>query len=188
MGHGTTRPVKRGQPREGRSGTITSMDSMTQDAAGVRTFLRREESYAVHAIAYVAENPGSSSAKIAKDLRLPPAFLAKVLRRLAVAGYVENRQGRSGGVTLIVDPGEITLLDVVQTVSGPLLMDTCQTHQQCATQLRKGYCNVNAMWVRTTLLVHDAFESVKMADLIDRNALERLRKERVAAPSQEPAA
>ncbi len=156
------------------------MDSITEEAASVRTLLRREESYAVHAIAYVAENPGASNAKIAEDLRLPPAFLAKVLRRLALAGFVENKQGRSGGVRLIVDPHEITLLDVVQSVSGPVLMDTCQTHQQCATQLRKGYCNVNAMWVRTTLLVHDAFESVKMADLIDRRALERLRQGREA--------
>src|SRR5690606_11483701 len=103
------------------------------------------------------------------------AFLAKVLRRLAIAGYVTNKQGRSGGVSLVVDPGEITLLDVIQSVSGPVLMDTCQTHRLCATQLRQGYCNVNAMWVRTTLLVHDAFGSVKMSDLIDPAALRRLR-------------
>ncbi len=147
-----------------------------QHVAGtVRTLLRREESYAVHTIVYVAENPGASSARIAEDLQFPPAFLAKVLRRLAKAGYVESRPGRSGGVRLTIDPGELSLLDVIQTVSGPVLMDTCQTRHQCATQQRKGYCSINGMWVRTTLLVHDAFGGVRMADLIDPDALEELR-------------
>jgi Rrf2 family protein len=148
---------------------------------GVRTLLRREESYAVHVIVYLAENPGASNARIAEDLQFPPAFLAKVLARLAKAGYVESRPGRAGGVRLVVDPAEVSLLDVMETVSGPVLMDTCQTRQRCATQQRKGYCNVNGMWMRTTLLVQEAFSGVKMADLVDPPALERLRAELAAS-------
>jgi len=145
--------------------------------SGVRTLLRREESYAVHTIVYVAENPGASSARIAEDLQFPPAFLAKVLGRLSKAGYVESRPGRTGGVRLTVDPSDLSLLDVIQTVSGPLLMDTCQTRQQCATQQRKGFCNVNGMWMRTTLLMHDVFGGVRMSDLVDPEALAQLRED-----------
>lgn len=147
------------------------MDSISREAVAVRTLLRREESYAVHAIAYVAENPGASTAKIAAELKLPPAFLAKVLRRMAKAGYLENRPGRSGGVTLRADPAEITLLDVIQTVSGPVVLDTCQTYQRCATQLRNGHCNLNGMWMRATLQIHDVFAAVKLSQLIDPDAL-----------------
>lgn len=150
--------------------------TLTAAPLGVRTLLRREESYAVHAIAYVAENPGASTAKIAEDLKLPPAFLAKVLRRLAQAGYLENRTGRGGGVTLKVDPAALTLLDVIQTVSGPVVLDTCQTYERCATQLRKGHCNLNGMWIRATLQVHDVFSSVTMAQLIDPDALSAWRQ------------
>lgn len=162
-----------------------SRDSLA--GAGVRTLLRREESYAVHVIVYVAENPGASSSRIAEDLEFPPAFLAKVLARLSKAGYVESRPGRAGGVRLVVDPADLSLLDVIQTVSGPVLMDTCQTRQRCATQQRKGFCSVNGMWVRTTLLVHEAFASVKMADLIDPPALERLRAQLPGASGPEGA-
>ena len=84
-----------------------------------RTLLRREESYAIHALVYAAENPGSSAAQIARDLQMPPAFLAKVLRRLAQVGYVENRQGRNGGVTLTADPADLTLLDVIKPFPDP---------------------------------------------------------------------
>lgn len=156
-----------------------------QPLGGARTVLRREESYAVHVIVYVAENPGASNARIAEDLQFPPAFLAKVLARLSRAGYVESRPGRNGGVRLIVDPADLSLLDVIQTVSGPLVMDTCQTRQRCATQQRKGYCSVNGMWVRTTLLLHDAFGAVSMADLVDPPALERLRAELAAERASE---
>src|SRR5690554_5144244 len=133
-----------------------------------RTLLRREESYAIHALVNAAENPGSSSAQIARDLQMPPAFLAKVLRRLAQVGYVENRQGRNGGVTLTADPADLTLLDIIQAVSGPVILDTCQTKARCATQQRKGYCRINVCWVNTTMAIHDALSAVRLEELIDK--------------------
>ncbi|HET8986859.1 MAG TPA: Rrf2 family transcriptional regulator, partial [Trueperaceae bacterium] len=136
----------------------------------VRTLLKREESYAVHAIIYAAENPGTPTATIARDLKMPPAFLAKVLRRMVEVGYLDNRTGRNGGVSLKVDPDTLTLLDIIQTVSGPLVLDTCQTHHRCATQQRKGYCSLNGVWVRATLAIHDVFAAVNIGSLIDRGA------------------
>lgn len=139
-----------------------------QDDIAHRTLLRREESYAVHAMVYAAENPGSPAAKMAADLQMPPAFLAKVLRRLAQVGYVENRQGRSGGVTLVAEPASVTLLDIIEAVSGPIIMDTCQTKARCATQQRKGYCRVNLCWVAATISFRDSLGAVRLADLIDK--------------------
>lgn len=133
----------------------------------IRTLLKREESYAVHALIYVAENPGAATAQIAADLQMPPAFLAKVLRRLAEAGYLENRTGRNGGVNLKVDLSRVTLLDVIQTVSGALVLDTCQTRDRCATQERKGYCSLNGVWVRATLAIHDVFQAVNIGSLVN---------------------
>jgi len=143
---------------------------MTSLPPSVRTLLKREESYAVHAIIYAAENPGAPTAKIAHDLKMPPAFLAKVLRRLSEVGYLDNRTGRNGGVSLKVDPHSLTLLDIIQTVSGPLVLDTCQTHHRCATQQRKGYCSLNGVWVRATLAIHDVFAAVNIGALIDPGA------------------
>lgn len=137
------------------------------DLSPYRTLLRREESYAIHALIYAAENPGAAAARIAGDLKIPPAFLAKVLRRLAQVGYVENRQGRNGGVTLIVDPTNVSLLDVIETMSGPLIVDTCQTKTRCATQERKGYCRLNVTWVNASLAIREVLAGVRLAHLID---------------------
>jgi Rrf2 family protein len=133
---------------------------------GFRTLLKREESYAVHALLYVAEHPGAPAARIAEDLELPRDFLAKVLRRLGRAGFVHNLAGRTGGVRLAVDLGSLTLLDVIEAVSGPLVVDTCQTLPRCPTQKRTGTCALNAAWLTVSLQVRDAFAAVRLDRLV----------------------
>jgi Rrf2 family protein len=133
----------------------------------IRTLLRREESYAVHALIYLHECPGAPAARVAAALKTPAAFTAKVLQRLAATGLVEAKQGRSGGVHLRVPLAELTLLDVIEAMSGTVLMDTCETHAACATQERKGYCRLNTAWVGLTLQLRDAFRSVRLDTLAD---------------------
>lgn len=132
-----------------------------------RTLLKRDESYAIHALINIYENPGTSSAEIAARLHIPPAFLAKVMRRLVTAGFIESRMGRKGGVSLLVDLSRLTMLDVIEAVSGKLVMDVCQTREKCATQLRKGHCRLHGTWNATGVIVRHAFASVKMITLCD---------------------
>lgn len=132
-----------------------------------RTLLRREESYAIHALIYAAENPGASAARIAEDLQMPPAFLAKVLRKLSGARFLESKPGRNGGVTLRVDVERLSLLDVVEALSGSLVVDTCQTKPRCATQQRKGFCRLNVAWVTTSLAIRETLDKVHLSQLID---------------------
>ncbi len=133
----------------------------------IRTLLRREESYAIHALIYAAENPGTSAAAMAAALKAPPAFLAKVLRKLGAASLLDSKAGRNGGVWLRIDPTKVSLLDVVEAMSGALIVDTCQTRPQCATQARKGYCRLNTAWVGLSLEIRATLGRVRLASLID---------------------
>ena len=132
-----------------------------------RTLLRREESYAIHALIYAAENPGASAARMAEELQMPPAFLAKVLRKLSAAHFLESKPGRNGGVTLRVDVERLSLLDVIEALSGSLVVDTCQTKVRCATQQRKGFCRLNVAWVSTSHAIRETLDKVHLAQLID---------------------
>lgn len=143
------------EPTPARTGTRTPS----------RTLLRREESYAVHALLDIAANEGTNAAEIADRLNMPPAFLAKVLRKLVVAGYVQSQMGRSGGVRLLVDLRDLSLLDVVERVSGPLALDTCQTQVRCATQRRVGYCGLKLAWLSATRDVRAVLGGVRLSDL-----------------------
>jgi Rrf2 family protein len=133
----------------------------------LRTLLRRDESYAIHTLINVAENPGTSTAEIAERLQLPPAFTAKVVRKLVNAGLVASRMGRTGGLSLKVDLDELSMLDVIEGVSGKLVLDTCQTKRLCATQQRKGRCNLKLAWLATTLQIRDVLGEVRMSQLCD---------------------
>jgi Rrf2 family protein len=153
-----------------RWGIILDMVEAEATAPTVRTLLKREESYAIHALLYVYENPGAPASEIASNLQLPAAFTAKVLRHLAAAGYVVSRTGRRGGVRLTVDLREVTLLDVIEAISGPVVVDVCQTRRRCATQLRKGYCRLNTAWVGLSLEIRDSLRSVRLDQLVDEPA------------------
>lgn len=152
------------------------MSSGTERVMMPRTLLRREESYAMHALIYVSENPGASAARIAADLKMPAAFMAKVLKRLAVAGLVENRMGRNGGVWPRVATSDLTLLNVIEAVSGPFVMDTCQSMVECVTTARKGHCHLNGAYHRAGAEMRRLLDTVRVGDLVD------------PAPDPEPAA
>jgi Rrf2 family protein len=132
-----------------------------------RILLKRDESYAVHALVNIAEHPGTTAAHIAAALELPPAYTAKVLGKLARAGFTESQMGRAGGVRLRRGLEDVSVLDVVEAISGPLLMDTCQTRARCATQVRKGHCRVKLAWFALTASVREALASVTLAQLCD---------------------
>lgn len=133
----------------------------------LRTLLKRDESYAIHALINIAENPGTNAAQIAADLQIPPAFLAKVLRKLVQAKLIASRMGRNGGVDLLIDPDEISLLDVIESVSGTLILDTCQVKGRCATQQRKGHCKLKVTWITATLGIRELLANVKLSRLCD---------------------
>ncbi|UCH27700.1 MAG: Rrf2 family transcriptional regulator [Trueperaceae bacterium] len=132
-----------------------------------RNLLKREESYAVHALLNIAENPGTTAAEISSQLEMPAAFMAKVLRKLVNAGFIESKMGRGGGVVLRVEPEEVTLLDVIEGVSGPVVLDACQLKQACVTQRRKGHCNLKVAWISATLDIRERLASVSLAQLSD---------------------
>jgi Rrf2 family protein len=135
--------------------------------AGPRTLLKREESYGVHALLYLHEAPGASAREVAAALQSPSAFTAKVLQRLVATGLIEARQGRSGGFRLRQPLGDLTLLDAVEAVSGPVMMDTCELKLRCPTQQRKGHCRLNGVWLQLTLATREAWRAVRLSDLVD---------------------
>jgi Rrf2 family protein len=132
----------------------------------LRTLLKREESYAVHALLYLHEAPGAAARQVAAALQTPSAFTAKVLQRLVSTGLIEARQGRRGGFRLAQPLGELSLLDVVEAVSGPVMMDICETKLRCPTQLRKGHCGLNGAWLKLTLATREAWRAVRLSDLV----------------------
>ena len=90
--------------------------------------ITRQADYAVRAVYYLTQlGPDNKAAtsQIADEQHIPPSFLAKIISQLSVAGLLHTSRGARGGVSLARDPQEISLLDVVEAIDGPILLNEC---------------------------------------------------------------
>jgi Rrf2 family protein len=79
--------------------------------------------YAVHALAYLATNDDSqpaASQRIAQIQGIPERFLLKVLKALVPIGVLQSLRGPHGGYRLAKEPKQISLLEVIEAVDGPI--------------------------------------------------------------------
>jgi Rrf2 family protein len=85
--------------------------------------LTRASSYAIHALVFMAaqkKNRPVASHHIAKARGIPERFLLKVLKPLVSARVLHSIKGPNGGYRLARAPNEITILEVLEAVDGPI--------------------------------------------------------------------
>jgi Rrf2 family protein len=58
---------------------------------------------------------------------IPPSFLSKIVHSLSRAGILSTTRGVGGGMSLGAPIEKITLLQVIETVEGPLTLSECCT-------------------------------------------------------------
>jgi Rrf2 family protein len=85
--------------------------------------LSRASNYALQALAHMAglspDKPAASHV-VAEAQGIPERFLLKVLKPLVDARVLLSLKGPHGGYRLARSPKQITLLDVVEAVDGPI--------------------------------------------------------------------
>jgi Rrf2 family protein len=96
--------------------------------------LTKKADYALIALKHLAVNaPVSSSAKeIAETYGVPSPLLSKILQKLCKNGFLTSEHGTNGGYKLGRDAREITTLEVVRCIDGPIFLTACFTEH--------GYC------------------------------------------------
>lgn len=79
--------------------------------------------YALKALFELAKRHGERPAKIgeiAEAQGIPPRFLEVILNELKQGGFAESRRGKDGGYTLVRDPRNLTVGEVIRFVQGPI--------------------------------------------------------------------
>jgi len=83
---------------------------------------------AFHAMMILATDPDGAPMSVgamAKRLRVSENHLAKVMQRLHKVGLVNSKRGPKGGFTLGQPAGTIRLLDVFESIEGPMVEREC---------------------------------------------------------------
>ena len=119
--------------------------------------ITRQADYAVRAVLYLAGlNNGrrAPTSEIARKQHIPPSFLAKIVSQLSVAGVVQTSRGARGGVSLARPSGDISLLEVVEAIDGPISLNECVLDPKAC--VFGADCTVHEVWCKA------------QADLVDK--------------------
>lgn len=88
-------------------------------------------SIAVHSMAMIANSTEMLNVnKIADRTHSSRNHLAKVMQILVKNNYLSSMRGPSGGFTLKVDPGEVSLLDIYELIDGSLQGHYCGIEEE----------------------------------------------------------
>jgi len=93
------------------------------DKLGCFMKLSRTVSYAVHATLQLARSESLSPvpcSQLASEGNMPERFLLQVLRNLVTHGILRSTRGVDGGYSLVRQPEDISLLEVIEAIEGPL--------------------------------------------------------------------
>ena len=102
--------------------------------------LTKKADYGLIAVRHLAEHAdlGACSAKdLAEMYGIPQEALAKILQRLARSKLLISQQGTNGGYVLARDPREISALEVIRAIEGPLFITSCNRPEKSCSQSSK---------------------------------------------------
>ncbi len=109
--------------------------------------ITRQADYAVRSVldlTLIPDEQAAFSRDIAERQNIPPSFVAKILTRLARQGIVQTQRGLTGGVRLNRPAGEITLLEVIEAIDGPIALNLCvRGPELCPLEEN---CRVHPIW------------------------------------------
>lgn len=113
--------------------------------------LSRKADYALRAVRYLSVQPKGklgSINSIAASESIPREFLAKILKDLTRSGILVSFQGVTGGYRLSRAAKDISFLDVIEAIEGPVHINLCTETEgdTCACDQSKG-CSMHGFWV-----------------------------------------
>lgn len=105
----------------------------------------------------------ASVAEIAAAAAVPAALMSKILQRLARAGIVVSYRGKQGGFELARPPAEISLLDIIVAMEGPLCLNLCLVSGDACD--RRPWCAAHLVWVDVQQRMATVLGAASLEDL-----------------------
>ncbi len=130
--------------------------------------ITRQADYAIRAILFLAENDPNvrqSTSKIAEQKHIPPSFLAKIISQLSIAGLIHTSRGAHGGVTLARPADQISIMEVVEAIDGPIALNQCTFSSLQSCPFGEN-CPVHEMWVEAQSHLVEKLKTTTFHDFI----------------------
>jgi len=129
--------------------------------------IKRNTDYALNALVRLGMTPGEvvSTATISSEMDLPQGFLQKIMQKFSRAGYVKSHRGMAGGFSLNRPADEITVLDIMQTMQGPVVLNLCLLGKDACP--RASRCPIKESWVAAQSGLVDFLKGMTLQDMVN---------------------
>jgi len=130
--------------------------------------ITRQADYALRAMIYLAKlDPTlrAATSQIAEEQRIPPSFLAKIISQLSIAGLIHTSRGARGGVSMARSPEEVSVLEVVEAIDGPISLNDC-TGDPSACPFGED-CPLRPLWCETQAELIDRLRKTNFASFVN---------------------
>lgn len=125
--------------------------------------------YGLRAITEIAKSYGSAPAKrkdIAEKQGLSDSYLENLLIVLKNIRIIETTRGSNGGYVLCRPPSDISVLEIVEALEGPLdLVECVSSSKNCEKSSR---CSARTVWSEMSEIWRKTLSAKTLQDLIDR--------------------
>ncbi len=120
--------------------------------------ITREADYAVRIVDCLADSKTRMDAgKISEKTGVSQRFSLKILRKLVGEGIIRSYRGVAGGYELAKDPDQITLLEVIEAIEGPFLINKCLGDDYVCNNAS---CKVHSVYNEITMIVREKLNAV----------------------------
>jgi FeS assembly SUF system regulator len=122
--------------------------------------------YGLVLMTYIAR--GGSSLRTARDLaeesHLPVSTVSKLLKELLQSGLLISHRGIRGGYVLARAPQEISVLEIIAAIEGPMALTECSTEVSGLCNLESG-CPIRSNQQIINQAIRGVLEKVTLSDL-----------------------
>ena len=126
----------------------------------------RRTHLALRALDELHDTSRLSGNELAERIDTTVPFLPQVLGPLVKAGWVESQPGPGGGYRLSVALGDVSILDVIETVEGPAETGRCVLKEGPCPGTES--CPVHEAWLSARTELTERLAAVSARDMFER--------------------
>ena len=134
--------------------------------------LSKKTKYAIRALIALGEHFGGESMNIlsiSQKEKIPKKFLEQILLEMRNAGFLFSKKGAGGGYSLLKNPAEINLVQVMRLTGGPIAQLPCVSlnfYRKCEECKEEATCGIRATFMSVRDATLKILSETTIADLI----------------------
>jgi Rrf2 family protein len=127
--------------------------------------IRRKTDYGLRALVSLARAGRPVRAEeLAESEHVPMPYLHKALKDLGAVGIVDGQRGPSGGFRLARPANEITVLDAIEAMQGPVTISRCLIGDNWCDRQRT--CGLRRTWQKAQESMVAFLQGLTLEDLV----------------------